>query len=199
MYKFFFKSLIDRFLSFVLLVCLFPIFIIISLIIIFVDGHHFLYMQKRIGKGFKKFNLIKFRTMRTVNRKILLSRYQDKRITRFGYFLRKCKIDELPQLINVLKGDMSLVGPRPEVEKLLEYFNSKTQKIIKNLKPGITDYSSIYFSSEEKFYKNSKDIYKTYKNQIVPVKEKLIVKYYKDLSFFTDIKIIFLTIKKLYK
>ena len=170
------------------------------MILIFIfDGYPIFFIQNRVGKNFSNFNLIKFRTMKNKKYKSKLTNYKDSRVTRFGYFLRKTKIDEIPQLLNVFIGDMSLVGPRPELNNYLNLYEKKKLKKIISIKPGITDFASIYFSSEELYFKNSNNIIYTYKNKILPIKQKLCLKYLREISFLTDFKILFLTLVKIFK
>lgn len=198
MYKNFFKNLFDISLSIFFFIILSPIFFLICLIIFFIDGLPIFFFQKRVGKNFREFNLIKFRTMKITDDKTPLTGFKDSRVTKLGYYIRKFKIDEIPQIINVIKGDMSIVGPRPEIKKMLIYYDKKVTKIMLNYKPGITDYASIYFSNEEKFYENSKNIINIYKKKILPKKQKLILRYLSEISFYNDLKIIILTIKKIF-
>ena len=121
---------------------------------------------------------------------------RDSRITKIGYSLRKYKIDELPQLINVLCGDMSLVGPRPEVRKYVDLYNSE-QKNVLSIKPGITDYASIEYSNENELLGNAINPEEVYINEIMPAKLKLNLKYIAEKGLGTDLKIIFRTIKKI--
>jgi lipopolysaccharide/colanic/teichoic acid biosynthesis glycosyltransferase len=114
-----------------------------------------------------------------------------------GYFIRKYKLDELAQLINVLKGDMSLVGPRPEVKKYVDLYNDEQKKVLL-VKPGITDYASIEYFNESKLLENSPDPEKTYIEEIMPHKLKLNLKYIEDQSLLTDLKIILKTIFKIF-
>ena len=120
----------------------------------------------------------------------------DSRITKPGYFIRKYKIDELPQLINVFIGDMSLVGPRPEVRKYVELYNQEQQKVL-FVQPGITDYASLTYINENELLGTSSDPEKTYIEQVMPEKLKLNLKYIEDKSVLTDIKIILKTIAKI--
>jgi lipopolysaccharide/colanic/teichoic acid biosynthesis glycosyltransferase len=122
----------------------------------------------------------------------------DPRITKVGRFLRKYKLDELPQLINVLKGEMSIVGPRPEVSMEVETYNSEEKKVL-NVKPGITDYASLTFHNEGEILKGSSDPHQAYREKIRPEKLKLALKYVEKKSFWVDLKIIFETIKTLVK
>jgi lipopolysaccharide/colanic/teichoic acid biosynthesis glycosyltransferase len=121
---------------------------------------------------------------------------KDNRITKIGYYLRKYKLDELPQLINVLKGDMSLVGPRPEVRKYVDLYSEKQLKVL-SVKPGITDYASLKFFNENEILGKSSNPEETYITEIMPVKLNLNLKYINDYSTFTDVTIILKTLKKI--
>lgn len=123
---------------------------------------------------------------------------RDPRITRMGYYIRKYKIDELPQLLNVLRGDMSLVGPRPEVRKYVNLYNAQ-QMLVLSVQPGITDYASIEYSNENEILGKATDPEKTYIEEIMPAKLQLNLKYIAEKSLATDIKIIFRTIRKIIK
>jgi len=118
---------------------------------------------------------------------------KDNRITKIGYFLRKYKLDELPQLINVLIGDMSIVGPRPEVRKYVNLYNEKQMKVL-NVRSGITDYASIKYANENEILGKEKNPEKKYINEIMPEKLEINLKYIKEMSLTTDIKIIIKTI-----
>ena len=158
------------------------------------------YLQKRVGKNWKEFRVIKFRTMiRNADKlDVNLSSSDDKRMTKIGKFLRKFKIDELPQFANVFIGNMSIVGPRPEVYKYATHFKNDYSTIL-SIKPGISDYASIVFRNEEHLLSNKIDKEEYYLNVILPEKIKLYKKYLNDISFFVDIKIIFATIKTIFK
>ena len=121
---------------------------------------------------------------------------RDNRITKTGYFIRKYKLDELPQLINVFIGDMSLVGPRPEVRKYVDLYNSEQLKVL-SVKPGITDYASIQYSNENELLAKSQDPEMTYIEEIMPDKLNLNLRYINESGVFTDVKIIVKTIKKI--
>jgi len=196
------KRAFDFLVSLIGLTILSPLFGIVSILIKIHDKGPIFFKQKRIGQNFKPFYIYKFRTMiiNAENKGPLITKEDDPRITALGKFLRKFKIDELPQLINVLKGDMSLVGPRPEVEKYVNFFKKDYKEILK-IKPGITDYATIYFKDEElilkKFAKNNDNIEEVYLKQILPQKIKFYKKYLQEISFFTDLKLIFLTIWKI--
>lgn len=152
------KRLLDLLVSVVGLILVSPIFIIIALSIkIFSHGPVF-FLQNRVGVNGRLFKLFKFRTMKMDSDKFaaITIGQQDPRITKIGYFLRKFKIDELPQLINVLKGEMSLVGPRPEVEKFVKLYDQDQLRVI-SVKPGITDYASIEFRNENELLDGKSD------------------------------------------
>jgi lipopolysaccharide/colanic/teichoic acid biosynthesis glycosyltransferase len=158
------------------------------------------YKQLRVGKNNIDFYLFKFRSMNTGAEKkgLLTVGERDNRITYLGYFIRKYKIDELPQLVNVLLGDMSLVGPRPEVRKYVDLYN-ENQKQVLNIKPGITDYASIQYSNENELLAKSKNPEQIYIDEILPAKLKLNIKYLHEQGFSNDLKIIFKTIEKIIK
>lgn len=192
------KRGIDILFSLIGLICLFPFFIFISFFIFITSKGGVFFVQLRVGKNNKDFKLYKFRTMflNSDNKGLLTVGNNDKRITKLGYYLRKYKIDELPQLINVLNGTMSLVGPRPEVRKYVNLYNSE-QKSILDVKPGITDLASIMYYNENEILANSVNPEQTYINEIMPIKLELNKQYINEMSLFTDLKIIFKTFIKL--
>jgi lipopolysaccharide/colanic/teichoic acid biosynthesis glycosyltransferase len=153
-----------------------------------------------VGKNGKDFYLFKFRSMRTdADKKGLLTvGGRDPRITRMGYYLRKYKLDELPQLLNVLIGDMSLVGPRPEVRKYVNLYTTEQQQVLQ-VQPGITDYASIEYSNENELLGKAADPEKVYIEEIMPAKLKLNLKYIAEKGLITDLKIIFRTFAKILK
>ncbi|OQX98187.1 MAG: glycosyl transferase [Bacteroidetes bacterium 4572_128] len=189
------KRLFDLFFSFFGLLFLIPLFIIISLLIILDSKGGIFFLQIRVGKNNKDFKILKFRTMKTNSEKkgLLTVGAKDNRITKIGYFLRKYKLDELPQLINVLIGDMSIVGPRPEVRKYVNLYNEKQMKVL-NVRSGITDYASIKYANENEILGKEKNPEKKYINEIMPEKLEINLKYIKEMSLTTDIKIIIKTI-----
>jgi lipopolysaccharide/colanic/teichoic acid biosynthesis glycosyltransferase len=156
------------------------------------------FIQQRVGKNGKLFNLIKFRTMKVASGKKIGSfdAGDTSRITPLGAFLRKYKLDELPQLLNVLLGEMSFVGPRPEVRQWTLVYPEKW-KIVHSVKPGITDNASIEFRNEEFILAESEDPLKTYEEVILPRKLELYIDYVQARSFWGDITIILKTIKAL--
>lgn len=194
------KRIFDIFFSFIGLVILLPFFIIIGLLIVIDSPGGMFYKQARVGKNNIDFYLFKFRSMRTgADKKGLLTvGGRDSRITRMGYFIRKYKIDELPQLLNVFFGDMSLVGPRPEVRKYVDLYNEKQKKVL-SVKPGITDYASIEYSNENELLGKAENPEQTYIDEIMPAKLKLNLKYIDEQGISTDLKIIFKTIGKIVK
>jgi len=174
---------------------MFPIAIIIVVVIYIDNRGPVIFRQKRIGLCLKPFTLYKFRSM-TVNKGSLDASFDignQSRITRFGKILRKTKLDELPQLFNVMKGDMSIVGPRPEVMEIIDIHPEKWS-IVHNVKPGLTDNASIEFRNEEQILMRSKNPKKTYVEEILPIKLNLYEQYVKTQSFFGDLKIILKTI-----
>ena len=157
------------------------------------------FKQVRVTKNGREFKIFKYRTMRVGSDKYSqITVGKDSRITKVGDFLRKYKLDEIPQLINVLIGDMSLVGPRPEVPKYVALYTEKQREILK-VRAGITDYASIEFSNENDILANETDPEKAYIEKIMPRKIELNKKYLSEISVMTDIKIILLTIKKILK
>lgn len=194
------KRVFDLVFSFFGIILLLPMFFIISIIIKTSSKGPVIYKQERIGKNEKKFVIYKFRTMIVGADKTnqLITVGNDRRITKFGLILRKFKLDELPQLFNVLFGTMSFVGPRPEVSKYVEIYN-ESQKIILQLKPGITDYASIEYRDENNLLSKSEDPEETYIKEIMPKKIELNLLYAYKVSLFEDIKIIFLTLLKIFK
>jgi lipopolysaccharide/colanic/teichoic acid biosynthesis glycosyltransferase len=193
------KRSFDIICSLIGLIILSPLFIVLSLCVLFSSPGGVFYTQKRVGRGGKDFSLYKFRSMRTGSDKkgLLTVGGRDSRITRIGYFLRKYKMDELPQLLNVFFGDMSLVGPRPEVRKYVDLYNEEQKKVL-SVRPGITDYASIEYFSENELLGKSSDPEKTYIQDVLPAKLNLNLKYIREKSLLTDLKIIFRTIGKIF-
>jgi len=194
------KRIFDIFFSFIgLIVLLIPFLLIAFLISIDSKGGVF-YKQTRVGKDGIDFKLFKFRSMRTDADKsgLLTVGGTDSRITRIGYTVRKYKIDELPQLINVLVGEMSLVGPRPEVRRYVDMYTPAQRQVLA-LKPGITDYASIEYSNENELLGNAENPEDVYINEIMPAKLHLNLKYIAEQGVLTDLKIIVNTIKKIVK
>ena len=193
------KRLFDILISFLSLIFLVPVFVIIALLIVFDSKGGIFYSQLRVGKNQKDFKLLKFRTMYGGSEKkgLLTVGESDDRITSTGKWLRKFKLDELPQLLNILKGQMSFVGPRPEVRKYVDLYNEQ-QKQVLSVRPGLTDYASIEYSNENEILAKYADPEKAYIDIIMPDKLNLNLKYIKEKSLFVDLKIIFMTIGKVF-
>ena len=190
--------LFDIIFSFFGLLLLSPLFLIIALWIIMDDPGPVFYRQQRVGKDGKDFGLLKFRSMRVGADKMSLITIgeRDPRVTRAGYYIRKYKLDELPQLWNVFIGDMSLVGPRPEVRRYVELYTSEQRKVL-SIRPGITDYASIEYIDENRLLALSSDPDKTYIEEIMPAKIALNMRYINHQTIGEYIKIIFLTFYKI--
>lgn len=197
---FFVKRLLDILISLIVLLILSPILIIISLGIVISSGTPIFYLQERVGRGWKPFKIIKFRTMVNDADQIGpgVSSEDDTRITSLGNFLRKYKLDELPQFFNVFWGEMSLIGPRPELLKYAEFYKDDYSKIL-TLKPGITDYASINFRNEAKLLDGKSESESFYLMKILPEKIFLYKKYLQEVSLVTDLKILFSTFKVIFK
>jgi lipopolysaccharide/colanic/teichoic acid biosynthesis glycosyltransferase len=192
------KRFIDLTLSFLGLLILSPFLLFIMALIVLESKGGIFYVQERIGLHIKPFRLYKFRSMRPNADKggLLTVGSRDHRITRIGYFIRKFKIDELPQLFNVLKGEMSLVGPRPEVSKYVALYDEHQLKVL-SVKPGITDWASLTYFEESDLLAKSTDPDKTYIEEIMPAKLNINLAYIQQHSLKEDFKIIFLTLKKM--
>lgn len=190
----------DIFFSAFGLIILSPFFIIISLWIVLDSKGGIFYKQIRVGKNNIDFRLYKFRSMAVGSDKkgLITVGARDSRITRSGYFLRKYKIDELPQLINVIKGDMSLVGPRPEVRKYVDMYTDEQRKVL-GVRPGITDYASIEYMDENNILAQAPNPDKAYIEQVLPDKINYNMKYINNQSIIEYFKIIVLTIIKIIK
>ncbi|MED5604969.1 sugar transferase [Fusobacterium pseudoperiodonticum] len=193
------KRIFDIISSLFGLILLSPFMIIIAILIKFDSKGPIFFKQVRVTKNGREFKIFKYRTMRVGSDKFSqITVGKDSRITKVGDFLRKYKLDEIPQLINVLIGDMSLVGPRPEVPKYVALYTEEQREILK-VRAGITDYASIEFSNENDILANEADPEKAYIEKIMPRKIELNKKYLSEISVMTDIKIILLTIKKILK
>lgn len=185
------KRAFDLLLSVLVLLPLIPVLLFIGFAVFFDDPGPVFYRQIRVGKNARLFRILKFRTMyRNSDRKGLLTvGGRDPRVTRVGYWLRKYKLDELPQLFNVIEGSMSLVGPRPEVEKYVAFYNVDQRKVLE-VKPGITDYASIQYSDENELLAKAVDPERMYIDEVMPAKLRLNLDYIRDQGMFTDLKIL---------
>jgi lipopolysaccharide/colanic/teichoic acid biosynthesis glycosyltransferase len=193
------KRIFDIVFSLLGLVVLSPFFVVLTILIKAESKGNIFYLQTRVGKNNKDFKIFKFRSMYQDADKngLLTIGEKDSRVTRVGYYIRKYKLDEFAQLINVLKGEMSIVGPRPEVRKYVEMYNADQKRILL-VKPGITDYASIEFSNENEILEQSQNPEKKYIEEIMPYKLNLGMKYINHNNTLIDFKIIFLTLKKIF-
>lgn len=188
------KRLFDIIASGCGLLLLSPILILLAVWVKLDSKGPVFYKQVRVGKGNKDFYLFKFRSMRIGSDKkgLITVGGHDPRVTRSGYYIRKYKLDELPQLINVFKGDMSLVGPRPEVRHYVNYWTPEQMHVL-DVRPGITDPASIKFRNENELLEKAEDPEKYYIEVIMQEKIKLYLEYVDHASFWYDIKLIFQT------
>lgn len=195
------KRLFDFLSSIIVFVIVLPIFLFVVFLIKKESSGPIFYKAKRIGKNGKEFVMYKFRTMVVDADKIggPSTAADDPRLTKIGLFLKKYQLDELPQLINVIKGDMSVVGPRPEVKMYVDIMTEEEKNVILSVRPGITDFASLWNFHEAEILKGSTDPEKDYMEKIRPEKLRLQIKYIKERNFFLDIKIIFQTILKIFK
>ena len=191
------KRLFDLVVSIVGIILVSPLFLVIYVIIKLDTPGPAFYLGKRSGRGGKSFNMIKFRTMVGDAEQLggPSTGKEDLRITRIGRFLREYKLDELPQLINVIRGEMSIVGPRPEVEEYTRLYEGD-EELILTIRPGITDYASIEFRNLADVLGDT-HVDETYEEVVKPVKNKLRIKYVKERGFFVDMKIIIMTLYRI--
>lgn len=189
----------DVIFSLVGIIILLPFFFIIYLLIAIESKGGGFYRQIRVGKNGRDFNLLKFRSMRVGSDKkgLITVGEKDSRMTNMGIFIRRYKIDELPQLFNVLKGDMSIVGPRPELRHFVELYTIEQLKVL-SVRPGITDYASIEYVDENKILGSAANPEKVYVEQIMPHKIQLNMKYIQNQNLKEYFKVIFLTIFQIF-
>jgi lipopolysaccharide/colanic/teichoic acid biosynthesis glycosyltransferase len=176
------------------LILLAPLLAIVTLLILVSNGLPILFRQTRIGKHGEPFLILKFRTMRAGSAGLALTTLSDRRVTRVGAWLRKLKIDELPQLINVLRGDMSLIGPRPEVPEYVEFTDDRWRKVLE-VRPGITDLASLAFRNEEAILGPAADCDAYYRSVILPEKLRLNIQYQRSRSVPRDLKLLWMTVR----
>ena len=190
------KRLFDVTAASIGLLFLSPLFVVVSLWIKLDSRGPVFYKQIRVGRNNKDFKLFKFRSMRPDSDKLGLITVggHDPRVTRSGYFIRKYKLDEFPQLINVVKGDMSLVGPRPEVRKYVSMYSPEQMKVL-SVRPGITDPASIAYRNENEILEGKDNPDDYYVNVIMPDKLRINLEYVNNRSFLKDLKVIFATFK----
>lgn len=180
------------------LIIFFPVILIFAVLIPLDSRGPVFFIQTRVGRNNIDFRMIKFRTMihDARNRGDLTIGARDRRITRVGSFLRKYKLDEIPQLVNVLKGHMSLVGPRPEVRKFVDLYTDEQRRVL-SVRPGITDYASIEYINENEILGRSSDPVKTYTGEIMPAKILLNMRFINNPSLSRYFTILFLTIRRI--
>jgi lipopolysaccharide/colanic/teichoic acid biosynthesis glycosyltransferase len=195
----FWKDLLDRISALVGLLLLSPVLLGMAIWIKLDSRGPVFYRQRRVGRGGEVFGLYKFRTMRPASDQagLLTVGGRDPRVTRAGYWLRKYKLDELPQLWNVVMGDMSIVGPRPEVEKYVALYNEAQRRVLA-VKPGLTDLASLEYFDESDLLAQSPDPERTYIDEIMPAKLTLNQKYIEQQSFGMDLSMIFRTLGKIF-
>lgn len=193
------KRLFDIVFSLFIMTLFLPFGVIISLLILLTSPGGIFYVQERVGKNGSSFQLLKFRTMRKNSDKTgsLTVGMKDSRITKIGYFLRRSKLDEFPQFINVLRGDMSVVGPRPEVQEFVKLYTPEQAKIL-DVRPGITDLASLEYYRENELLGNADDPRKIYIEEIMPAKIELNKRYLENPTLGFDLKIIWKTFLKMF-
>lgn len=191
------KRILDFLFAIFFLLLLSPVFIVIGILIKLDSAGSIFFRQKRVGLNGKDFYIYKFRSMKNAIGPQVTSA-GDQRITKIGKTIRKFKLDEIPQLINIIKGDMSFVGPRPEVREFVEMFEGDFQEILK-VRPGITDWASMQFIDEELILANSANPKKTYIENVLPQKIELQKKYARTRTLKEDFYLGFATVAKIFK
>jgi lipopolysaccharide/colanic/teichoic acid biosynthesis glycosyltransferase len=195
----FFKRIFDLLSALIVIIVFSPLLILLSVWIAFDSKGGVFYKQERVGKNGKLFNLLKFRSMRpNADRAGQLTVGDDNRVTKVGRFIRKYKLDELPQLFNIVKGEMSVVGPRPEVPKYVDMYSEEQKKVLLAL-PGLTDFASIEYLDEQKILGAADNPEKIYREEVMPAKLELNLKYIKERNFWLDIGLIFKTIFSIFR
>lgn len=194
------KRIFDIISSLIVLLIGLPFFLLLALAIVIDSRGGIFYRQIRVGRNEKEFYLYKFRSMvSNADKKGQLTvGASDSRITRVGKFIRKFKLDEFPQLINVIKGEMSIVGPRPEVPKYVKMYNNEQRKVL-SVRPGLTDYASLEYINENDILGKAENPEQLYIQEIMPAKLELNLRYIAEKSLLTDLKIIFRTIGRIFK
>lgn len=191
------KRLFDLFAALAGIVLLSPMFLVLAVWIKLDSRGPVFFRQQRVGRNGQLFNIIKFRTMHDGNHEALLTIGNDRRITQAGKFLRRHKLDEFPQLFNVVAGSMSLVGPRPEVPRYVDCYPPEVRAVVLSVTPGITDWASIYYKEENSLLSRSSNPEQAYLDTILPAKLKYNLRYVHERSFWNDIRIIFTTLATL--
>ena len=191
------KRLFDIISSLIVLIVISPVLLIIALLVVIDSKGGVFYVQQRVGLNLKEFGLFKFRTMRPDSDGVKITvGDRDPRVTNIGYYLRKYKFDELPQLFNILMGEMSVVGPRPEVKQYVDLYNDDQLRVL-TVKPGLSDLATLEYVNESEILALSKNPEKTYVEEIMPDKLKLNLQYIDNQSLVLDFKIIFKTLSRI--
>ncbi len=188
------RNALDRIVCLGGLVVLAPLLAVIAVLVRCGDGGPILFRQERIGRWGRPFELLKFRSMRTSNEGPAITAAGDSRITKIGHRLRKYKLDELPQLWNVVRGDMSLVGPRPEVSRYVNPVDTVWQRVL-SVRPGITDLATLVYRNEEEVLGGADDSERLYRDVVLPEKLRLNISYLERSTPLRDLKLILLTIR----
>ena len=183
------KRVLDVLVSAAILCLISPIIAVVALAVLVESGRPILFSQIRVGRNLRKFRILKFRTMRIENNGPSVTIAGDRRITRVGAILRRTKLDELPQFWNVIRGDMSIVGPRPEVPEYVDLFRARFARILA-VRPGITDIASIHYRDEERLLANCENPLMEYRERVLPAKLDLAEKYIRERSIAGDFRII---------
>ncbi|WP_129714877.1 sugar transferase [Pedobacter sp. SYP-B3415] len=193
------KRFFDVFFALTAITALFPLLLLLGMAVRLNSQGPAFYVQERVGRMGRRFRLFKFRTMYShqPEGKLLTVGMRDSRITPLGYYLRKYKIDEFPQLFNILRGEMSFVGPRPEVSKYVAFYSHEQMRVL-TVRPGITDWASICFFDENRLLDSADDPEQYYVNHIMPVKLSFNLRYVAHHNLKTDLKILLLTFKRIF-
>ena len=174
------------------LIVLAPLFVLATLLVLLTDGRPILFRHRRVGKHGEPFLILKFRTMRTDSGGLALTTSNDDRVTKVGAWLRRLKIDELPQLVNVLRGEMSMIGPRPEAPEYVEFGDRRWRKVLA-VRPGITDLATLAFRNEEEILGPASDPEAYYRSVILPEKLRLNISYQQSRTISRDFKLLWMT------
>ena len=193
------KRLLDVFVTLLLMPLALPLMAAIALWVRLDSPGPALFRQPRVGRGGRLFRIHKFRTMHQAEAGLPITARGDARITRAGRWLRATKLDELPQLIDVLAGDMSLVGPRPEVPRYMALYPEEARRLILSVRPGITDRAAIEFRDEERLLAAADDLERTYVEQVMPIKQRHYLDYVAQHSVAGDLRILLDTVRALFR
>jgi lipopolysaccharide/colanic/teichoic acid biosynthesis glycosyltransferase len=195
------KRLVDVVASAVGLVSIAPVFALIAIAVRLEDGGPALYRQIRVGRDGRSFQIDKFRSMRFAKdgNGLSFTVAGDPRVTRVGAFLRRAKLDELPQLLNVLRGEMSLVGPRPETPDLMSFYTPAQRAVMLSVRPGMTDYASLLLRDESELLARTKDPVAFYRDRLIPLKCELCARYIGEMGLMTDLRVVVATLWSVFR